>query len=233
MYLYTNKRDETMSIKLKEWLTKRREEKVIKLLEKHMASVIDTVYEFYNAIKFLKDEKVSDARKSLIRMSQAEEEADKLDRLISAEATKGDIPPKFREDLMHLVRRVDLIADWTKDAGNNILLLIDKEIQIPNVFLEKTLILSKLLKDCVNALQKAIVNITVDLDKALTYVEEVEVLEHKIDIEYYNGKKLLLDLDLHPGILITIRDMLNDVEHASDLAEDAGDVIKILAVREK
>lgn len=212
---------------------KRREEKIINLLRKHIISVIDTTKEFSNAVTELKNGNINNAKKSLVRMEQAEEEADKLDRLISAEASKGEIPQKLREDLMHLVRRVDLIADWTKDAGKNLSLLISKEIAIPDVFVNKVEYLSVLLKDCVLALQKAIINITIDLDKAVTFVEEVERLEHEIDVEYHKTKGLLFDLDEKAAVLIILRDMINDVEHASDLAEDAGDIIKIIAVREK
>jgi len=32
------------------------------------------------------------------------------------EVSKGDLPPTAREDIMHLVKRVDMVADWSREA---------------------------------------------------------------------------------------------------------------------
>jgi len=222
-----------MSSKLKGWLTKRRELKVIDLSGKHVALVVDTVNEFYNALLNLQKGDTDSALKGLSRMSHAEEEADRLDRQIAAEATKGDLPPKDREDLLHLTRRVDYVADWTKDAGKNLELLINKGVNLPTELLKKIIELTELLKEASLTLQKAIINLPNNIDAALGYVLEVEKKEHEIDQKYYAIKETLFDYDFKPMECIVIRDMANDIERASDLAEDAGDIIKIIAVRIK
>ena len=222
-----------MSSKLKGWLTKRRELKIIDLSGKHVALVVDTVNEFFNALIDLQNGDVDSSLKGLARMSHAEEEADSLDRQIAVEATKGDLPPKDREDLLHLTRRVDYVADWTKDAGKNLELLINKGVKLSDDLLQKIVELTKLLKEAALTLQKAIINITTDIDAALEYVHKVEEREHAIDLRYYAIKETLFDYDFSPMETIVIRDMANDIERASDLAEDAGDIIKIIAVRVK
>jgi len=50
------------------------------------------------------------------RIANAEKEADVLRRKVMDEVSKGDLAPIDREDIMHLVKRVDMIADWCRES---------------------------------------------------------------------------------------------------------------------
>ena len=222
-----------MSSQLREWLAKRRESKIIQLLDKHMSFVMDTVSETYNALNNLQNNKRLDALASIERALKYEKEADNLDRQISIELAKGELPPKDREDLFALTRRIDFIADWSKDAALNLKMLLEHDISINSEILSLALTMAEKNKKSVVSLRNAINSLGSNIEKSLEYINEVEAFEHEIDLLYYEAKKHLLSHSGHPGVLIIIRDMLNDIERSSDLAEDAGDIIKVIAIRFK
>jgi len=222
-----------MPSELKGWLTKRRETKVINLLGKHTSFVVDATNELFNALKNLKENKVNAAIESIERVIHYEKEADNLDRQISAELAKGELPPKDREDLFALVRRVDFVADWAKDAAVNLKILLERNFNIEEDVLKLALKMADLNKKCALTLRKAIDYLLSDIEKSLELVAEVERMEHEIDLIYYDAKSLLTNHPGSPGAIIILRDMLNDIERSSDLAEDASDLIKVIAIRFK
>ncbi|MGQ4834124.1 MAG: DUF47 domain-containing protein [Candidatus Asgardarchaeia archaeon] len=222
-----------MSSQLKEWLTKRRESKIIQLLDKHISFVMDTVFETYNSLNFLIKDNKTEALSSIERALKYEKEADNLDRQISIELAKGELPPKDREDLFALTRRIDFIADWSKDAALNLKMLIEHDISISDDILSLALKMVDKNKKSVVSLREAINSLGSDVQKAMEYISEVESLEHEVDLLYYEAKKHLIHHSGSPGVIVTIRDMLNDIERSSDLAEDAGDIIKVIAIRFK
>ena len=51
--------------------------------------------------------------------------------MISEELSKGDLEAKEREDLMHLTQNMDNVADWAKEAGMNLQLIIEAKVSVP------------------------------------------------------------------------------------------------------
>ena len=105
------------------------------------------------------------------------------------ELTKGEMFPEERDDLMELVRAVDWIADWSKEAGR-ILNSIPFE-KAPEQIKTETLNMVKADVDCVIVLTKAIKILPKDSAQALSLADEVEMLEETVDDIYGEARNTL------------------------------------------
>jgi len=98
------------------WFEKRRETKALSTIQKHLTLTTGIVEDLENAVSaaIRLDEK--EKRKFIERVTSSEREADTLRRTVMDDISKGELSPMDREDLMDLVKRVDMIADWCRES---------------------------------------------------------------------------------------------------------------------
>lgn len=221
--------------KLMDWFSSRRAMVALDLIQQHVTKIEDTVVELSRALKLATGDDREAVFQALKRLNQNEEEGDRIRRALIEELAKGELKAKDREDLLHLVRRTDIIADWAKDAGWNLGTLVKYDVKLPaEVWNKLEVIGSELIKE-VRALRKSIIALGTDADEALKAELEVEDVEHKIDDEYHATKELLINFvtNLKPPAFMLLRDLLKDLEQVADFSEDAGDVVRSIAIRLK
>ena len=112
---------------LLEWFSTKREEKVIKRTKEHSKKVYECVYEFQRAIELYCDGKVDKAAKLISRVNQIENEADDIRREVLLLLSKGQMVPQVREDLTHLTKRLDDVANGANAAGRRLQLLATEQ----------------------------------------------------------------------------------------------------------
>ena len=113
---------------MERWFSERRKSKVLEMADRQMTLAIDTVIELEKSINAaLKGNKES-ALVSFKKLSEVEHEIDELRRMIFEELTRGSLRSKDREDIMHLVKRLDELADHVKDASRAVILLLDAKV---------------------------------------------------------------------------------------------------------
>jgi len=217
------------------WFIRRRETLALKMTIEHLAKVEDTTVELYKATMTASKGKTMEFEQAIGRLSKNEVEADKLRRAIADALTKGDIPPNQREDLMHLVRRNDLIADLAKDAATNLKIVIASKLDIPEEISKMFVKISEKLVECVRALKLGVEGLTKDPVEALKYTTEVEKIEHEIDEDYFKTKETFINyaIMISPSVLVILRDVLHCMEQAADNCEDAADTIRTIAIKSR
>lgn len=198
----------------------------------HVRAVGDAASELNKAVTALCGADPAKAMDALNRMFLAEKEADNLEERMSMELSKGDMEPKEREDLMRLVRRMDFIADWSKEAGMNLQLILEGKVKVPcslwSHYHEMTIELERAAKE----LRASIENLGINEDMAEKHSREVERLEHVLDELYFVTKKEILFSDIDPRAVFLLRDMLHGIENAADSCKDVADIIHILITSE-
>lgn len=194
----------------------------------HVRAVGDATSELNKAVTALCGSDPTKAIEALNRMLLFEQEADSLEERMSMELSKGDMEPKEREDLMRLVRRMDYIADWSKESGMNLQLILEAGVKVPcslwSHYHEMTIELERATKE----LRASIENLGINDEKAERHSREVERLEHVLDELYFVTKKEILFSDIDPRAVFLLRDMLHGIENASDSCKDVADIIHIL-----
>lgn len=223
-----------MAEKLLDWFSNRRLcSIVLGLVQQHLMKVEDTVAELDCALDLSAKGEKEEALHAIKRLYQNEEEADRIRRKIVEELAKGELKTKDREDLVHLVRRTDIVADWAKDAAWNLETLTTSNVKLPTEIWEMLVKIGRTLVKEVQALRKSIIELGTNSDAALKAELEVEDLERKVDEEYHATKRLFLGLakDLDAPTFMVLRDLLKDLEQVADFCEDAGDMVRSMSIR--
>jgi len=165
-------------------------------------------------------------------ISDMEMKADKLRRDMVIELTKRNIYPTEREDLMELVRAVDWVADWAREAGR-ILSIIPFERSPTEMKVAAQDMCQANIK-CVSALADSIKSLRKDSAKSITLADEVERIEEDIDELYSVARRHLATLkfeEFTSGSLILLNMFLDALETVADWCENTADLIRVIAVR--
>jgi len=215
---------------LEKWFAQRRKSKVLELADRQLTLAVDTVTELEAAISAASRKNIADAKEQIEKLFVTEEEVDNLRRAIFEESTRGSLPLSDREDLMHLVKRLDVMADHVKDSGRHVLLLL--EINIPTTLWNAYVEMAKDLVDCAKALRASIEKLGTDPLEARRLSEKVDEFEKHADEKNLHIKTLLLksDKDVAPSALFVLKDLVESMEEVADSCDDTADYVRVLTI---
>ncbi len=222
-----------MDRKSYDWFEKRRRTKGLELAHEQITKALDTVILLHKATKSFSDGNLDDAKKYIDNLYKAEEEVDKLRTDVFTELSKGAaLVADYREDLLHLVKRLDTLADHTKDAARCLEML--GNAKIPEELCQKTLYMTQKLVETAQVLRGGIEKISSNPPEAITDAKKVETIEHDLDQEYLKAKKLFVKYgnEINCGAMVIFDDLIEFIEHAADMCADTADYIVILSSRE-
>jgi predicted phosphate transport protein (TIGR00153 family) len=212
------------------WFEKRRETKVVTIMQQHLATTISAVEDLERAVKAAADNDEKKMKQSIARVTSAEKEADKLRRDDMRELARGELPPVDREDLMHLMKRIDMVADWSRES-TRILSVISPE-DIPDNLKKAMVEMMKGTKECAVALRRCVSRMTEKPEDALKAADEVERLEEEVDALHENARKQLAkETQMKVGVAIMLNQLLEAIETVADWCENVCDQVRVIVVR--
>ena len=215
---------------MERWFSKRRKFRVLEMADRQMTLAIDTVIELEKSINAALNANKEKAIASFNKLSSAEHEIDELRRTVFEELTRGSLESKDREDIMHLVKRLDQMADHVKDASRAVIVLLEAEV--PNEMWEQFALTANDLVDCAKTLRKAIENLGTNAEKAMELAKQVDEIEGRVDEKYVQSKALLLKLckETDAATILLLKDLIEEMEHVADACDDTADYVRILTV---
>jgi predicted phosphate transport protein (TIGR00153 family) len=215
---------------MERWFAQRRKSKLLEMADRQMTLAIDTVIELENSIKAAQKGEKEKAKASFNKLSTIEHEIDELRRMIFEELTRGSLRSKDREDIMHLVKRLDQMADHVKDASRGVILLL--EAKVPKEMWEQFGETAKDLVECATTLRKAIEQLGIDPVKAMELAKQIDEIEGKVDAKYLKSKAMLLEYsnETNAATILLLKDLIEEMEHVADSCDDTADYVRILTV---
>ncbi|MCS7095468.1 MAG: DUF47 family protein [Candidatus Bathyarchaeota archaeon] len=214
------------------WFEKRRKTKALELAQQQIIKALDTATLLHQAVQSLAQGINKDVNQRIHYLFQTEEEVDRLRREVFKEMSKHTaLIADYREDILHLVKRLDTLADHVKDAARCLEIL--QETQIPQEIIQNTLRITSTLVECTSALRASIEKISSAPAEAMKYSAKVEEIENEIDREYINMKKQLVirGKQMNIGTVIIFNDLIEFIEQAADTCADTADYITTLSSR--
>lgn len=215
------------------WFERRRRTKVLDLAQEQITKALDTVTLLHQIIEHISKSNKKDAMKRFEQLYKVEKEVDLLRTEVFKELSKGTaLFTEHREDLMHLVKRLDTLADDVKDAARCVKILADSEI--PEELWKQSVHTTSTLVKCATALRSSIEKINVDPAEAMKNAEKVDQFENEIDQDYIQNKSLLIkhSEQINCGAIAVFNDLFEFIEQAADMCADTADYIVILAGRD-
>jgi hypothetical protein len=212
------------------WFEKRRETKALSTIQRHLALTTGIVEDLEKAIKAATNEEEKEMWKCIERVTNSEREADKLRRKVMDEISKGELSPNDREDLMDLVKRVDMIADWSRESTRVLGAIPMKHVpdSIKSEFMEMV----KSVKECAVSVQKCVDKMMTKPEEALQAADAVEREEEKVD-DLHEKARILLGKEEWPraGIAVLVSQLFEAIEMIADSCEDVCDQVRVIMVR--
>jgi len=212
------------------WFEKRRETKALTMIQQHLAITTSIVEDLEKAVKAAVNDDLKELRVCVERIVSGEREADSLRRKVMDEVSKGELPPTAREDIMHLVKRVDMVADWSRES-TRVLMATPME-HVPTSIKREFVEMVKGVKECAIMLQKCINKIMTKPEEALQAADAVEREEEKVDDLHEEARILLGKENLQrAGVAILVSQLFEAMEMIADACEDACDQVRVIMVR--
>jgi len=216
-----------------DWFEKRRRTKGLEIAQEQITKAFDTVTWLHKAMKSFSEKKFKEAQNYVENLYKVEEEVDKLRTDVFKELSKGAaLVADYREDLLHLVKRLDTLADHTKDAARCLEML--GETEIPEELGKKTVFMTSKLVETAQTLRGSIEKISTNPAGAIEEAKKVEDIEHDLDAEYLKAKSLFVKYggEINWGAMIIFDDLIEFIEHAADMCAATADYIVVLSSRE-
>ncbi len=223
-----------MSKKLFGWFAPSRGDDVLEMAEKHLELTKNAVQELYGMVEAATKCEREDCSKHYMNVSKMEMEADEMRRKMVDALTKSEMFPEERDDLMELVRAVDWIADWSKEAGRILNVVpLDKA---PQEMRDAALNMVKADADCAAVLEECLKMAYKNPKEAVNLANKVELLEEDTDELYSAARKHLATLDFKGwtmGSLILLNEFLDSLESIADWCENTADIVRAVSVRSR
>jgi predicted phosphate transport protein (TIGR00153 family) len=220
-----------MSDLIMRWFGDKRNEEILGMVKKHLELTKAAVSELYNMV-FSASDNPLDKAGYYKKVSEFEMQADNLRRDMIQRLTEKEAFPTEREDLMELVRAVDWVADWSREASRILAIIpyekVTKELKEACQAMSKADISAvTLLEECVDELQK-------DARKALERANQVELMEEEIDELYQQARIFFISDELtgfNTGSMILLNEFMDAMETIADWCENTADIIRAIAIR--
>ncbi|HEY4674481.1 MAG TPA: DUF47 family protein [Candidatus Bathyarchaeia archaeon] len=212
------------------WFEKRRETRALTTIQHHLALTTGILEDLEKAIRAAIEKNEKEMQSCVERVSNNEKEADALRRRVMDEISKGELAPTDRADLMDLVKRVDMIADWSRES-TRILGAIPME-HVPSLIKDKFVEMVKNVKECAISVKKCVDKMMRQPEEALQAADTVEREEEKVDDIHEEARKLIAKEDLpKAGVAILVSQLFEAIEMIADSCEDVCDQVRVIMVR--
>ena len=212
------------------WFEKRKETKALADVQRHLALTTGIVEDLENAIKSAVKKDTKEMQACITRVASGEKEADSIRRKVMDEISTGELSPTDREDLMNLVKRVDMVADWSRES-TRVLGAIPME-HVPDRIKDAFTEMVKSVRECTVSLQKCVNKMMTKPEEALQAADMVEREEEKVD-DIHEKTRVLLGKEDFPkaGVAILASQLFEALEMVADSCEDACDQVRVIMVR--
>jgi predicted phosphate transport protein (TIGR00153 family) len=212
----------------------RKESKVIQEIEGYFKIVRRTVDGFASLVKAMADKDQTEAKNLFQLVLDGESETDSVHRTLSMAIAEGAFFGGIREDILNLLETMDNVADSAKDAAR----FLESEEDLDDFALSllgsdemKTFVSN--LQSAVGALGDLIGAFELGKKEILSRIAAVEEWEEAADASKDQLMRRLFKSSSNPNpvTVIQMRDFLFVADDIADYAEDASDVILVLAAK--
>lgn len=162
------------------------------------------------------------------KVKDQERRGDKLQAKIFEELNNTFITPFDREDINTLSSRMDDVTDHINSCAKRIMLYSPKTMP------ESALLLAKLVRESAECLTKAIDELDVLKKSPSTvteYCSKLHEIESKADDVYEHFLIDLFENEKDAIEVIKLKDILHELEKATDTQEEVGKIIKTIIIK--
>jgi len=203
---------------------------VIEEMMEYIETIEEMVHKFSDAMKLLNNIRIGEARSKFKETADTQDRVEAIKKNLLNRIEEMRLEATFKEDIFHLIKRLDAISDWVKEASRE--LTIIPYLDIPQDMRRGIDNLINIVVDAVKSTVTAVKHVlNNDIDKARELINLVNELEEKADMVDVENRGLLIKLhdQFKPITLaILIHDLNRDLEEAVDACRDVADYLRLI-----
>ncbi|MCK4380801.1 MAG: DUF47 family protein [Candidatus Lokiarchaeota archaeon] len=199
---------------------------------KHVQKVQECVRELEKGlVMLLKDKDLEKTHDIFHNVDLLEGEADGLRRGLQKDISKGELDPSIRQNLSHLIKRIDDVANccngvarridtvpvkfWEQSSEKTINLIID---------------IIKTTVDCAQFLDKIVLDLVEERKQVKELAQQINQREHQVDLLNIKLRRSLQETkyDVNFFTIFTVGNIFDILEAISDSIEGVADYIMVL-----
>ena len=198
----------------------------------HAQKVQECVKELDKGLEMLLTEKDPDKTHEIFHnVDLLEDEADKLRRDLQKDISKGELDPHVRQNLSHLIKRIDDVANCCNGVARRIgTVPIKFWEQCSEVTTKLIIQIMKTTVDCAQFLDKIVIDFVENRKNVKAIGKQINDHEHKVDLLNIKLRKSLQDthFDVNFFTIFTVGNIFDILEAISDSIEGVADYIMVL-----
>jgi len=215
-----------------EYLKRERTLKALEKSIKHAQIVQNCVKELNVGLNLLLKEKDLDkAHEFLHNVDLLEGDADDLRREIQKDISRGELNPTIRQNLSHLIKRMDDVANCCTGVARRISTIPVKFWeQSSDLTINLILEMMQTTVECVQYLDKIVIDLLGERSNINEYAKKINQHEHSVDLLNIKLRKSLQETDykINYFTAFTVGNVFDILEAISDSIESVADYIIVL-----
>ena len=184
----------------------------------------------------LKEKDLDKTHDTFHKVDLLEGEADDLRRELQRDVSRGELDPSVRQNLSHLIKRIDDVANCCTGVARRIATVpikfweqsSDKTINLVSEIMKTTV-------DCAQFLDKIVIDLVQDRKNVKEIAAQINYYEHEVDLLNIKLRRSLQETDYHINFftIFTVGNIFDILEAISDSIEEVADYIMVLLTSAK
>ena len=219
-----------------EWFKTRNKQDAITKTKNHVLKICDCVAETEKALALFMDGQIEDGAAVVKRVGELEHEGDDIRRDLLKDLARGELASAVREDLHHLVKRIDDVAGAAYACAKFMNLFpLEAWQNIDHYFRDMLADIMQHSTEAAKLLVQMVDDLAGERKKITQLAHSVNQHEHDVDVAHFEIKKELVNLDLFDNMFQAIHfvTMIDIMEEITDCCEEVADYIVLLTVAAK
>lgn len=206
-----------------------RQDRLAKVIERYLSKIEESMGNFKKTIGVYFEKGLCEDFNELVeKVHIAESSADDIRREIELELYEKSLIPESRGDILGLLENTDRIPD----KAQSVLYQIQTEfLQIPEFLKDEFCHLININFDAFNDLAIAIRKLFENIKEVKDITNEIDKKESSSDRLERETIKKIFSSDIDIGQKILLKELVIEIGSISDLSEDVGDRINIIAAK--
>ena len=199
---------------------------------KHAQKVQECVRELDKGLQMLLKERDLEKTHDIFHnVDLLEGEADSLRRELQRDIAKGELDPNVRQNLSHLIKRIDDVANCCNGVARRIATV---PIKFWEQSSEETIkLISEIMKttvDCAHFLDKIVIDLVEERKNVKEFARQINYYEHQVDLFNIKLRRSLQETnyDVNYFTIFTVGNIFDILEAISDSIEGVADYIMVL-----
>jgi len=181
----------------------------------------------------LKEKELDKTHDTFHKVDLLEGEADDLRRELQRDVSRGELDPSVRQNLSHLIKRIDDVANCCTGVARRIATVpikfweqsSDETINLVSEIMKTTVV-------CAQFLDKIVIDLVKDRKDVKEIAAQINYYEHEVDLLNIKLRRSLQETDYHINFftIFTVGNIFDILEAISDSIEEVADYIMVLLI---